>query len=47
VRFISSKYFEDASQNLIPSSKGGLAADSKWATDASLRTLLRRILSKT
>jgi hypothetical protein len=47
VRFISSKYFEDASQNLIPSSKGGLAADSKWATDASLRVLLRRILSKT
>jgi hypothetical protein len=47
VRFISSKYFEDVSQNLIPQAQGGLAADSKWAVDPALRTLLRRVLSRT
>jgi hypothetical protein len=44
VRFISSRYFEDDSQNLIPQSCGGLAEDSKWATDGSLRELLRSVL---
>ena len=43
-RFISEKYFEDYRQNLIPREKGGLAEDSKWATDPSLRVWLRMIL---
>jgi cell division septation protein DedD len=47
VRFISSSYFEDSSQNLVSASQGGLAADSKWAVDPSLRTLLRSVLGKT
>jgi hypothetical protein len=46
VRFISSKYFEDDSNNLISESNGGLAADSKWATDGTLRALLRSVLKK-
>jgi hypothetical protein len=46
VRFISSKYFEDDSNNLISESNGGLAADSKWATEGTLRALLRSVLKK-
>jgi cell division septation protein DedD len=44
VRFISRKYFEDDSNNLISESNGGLASDSKWATDGTLRALLRSVL---
>jgi hypothetical protein len=46
VRFISRKYFEDDSNNLISESNGGLASDSKWATDGTLRALLRSVLKK-
>lgn len=46
-RFISSKYFEDEAQNLIPSEKGGLAPDSRWALDPFLRQLLRCVLQGT
>lgn len=44
-RFISKKYFEDAGQNLIPEERGGLAGDSKWITEDSLRVWLRQLLA--
>ena len=44
-RFISKKYFEDAGQNLIPKERGGLAGDSKWITEDSLRVWLRQLLA--
>lgn len=44
-RFISKKYFEDAGQNLIPKERGGLAGDSKWITEDSLRVWLRQLLT--
>ena len=43
-RFISQKYFEDEAGNLVPPEKGGLAVNSRWATDASLREILRLAL---
>ena len=43
-RFISSTYFEDAGGNLIPKEQGGLAADSKWVQEESLRMWLRQLL---
>ena len=39
------KYFEDAGQNLIPEERGGLAGDSKWITEDSLRVWLRQLLA--
>ena len=44
-RFISKKYFEDAGQNLIPKERGGLAGDSKWIMEDSLRVWLRQLLA--
>lgn len=44
-RFISKKYFEDAGQNLIPKERGGLAGDSKWIMEDSLRVWLRHLLA--
>lgn len=44
MRFISQKYFEDGSGNLVSRIDGGLEADSRWAADASLRSLLRHVL---
>ena len=44
-RFISSAYFEDSAQNLIPKEKGGIDPASPWAVDSSLRVLLRQVLS--
>ncbi len=43
-RFISWKYFEDESRNLVPETKGGLAENCRWATDQSLREILRQAL---
>ncbi len=43
-RFISRKYFEDAGWNLISKERGGLAGESKWAMDDSLRMRLRQLL---
>ncbi len=45
-RFISSKYFEDEYENLVPQEKGGLEADSVWATDSVRRQILRYALRK-
>lgn len=45
-RFISSKYFEDEHQNLIPQEKGGLSANSVWVTDSLRRQILRCALRK-
>lgn len=45
-RFISSKYFEDEQQNLIPQERGGLASDSVWATDSVRRQILRFALQQ-
>ena len=45
-RFISSRYFEDEYQRLIPQDRGGLAADSVWATDMTHRQILRYALGK-
>lgn len=45
-RFISSKYFEDEHENLIPQEKGGLSATSVWARDAIRRQILRYALRK-
>lgn len=44
-RFISKKYFEDAGRNLIPKERGGLAGDSKWIMEDSLRGWLRQLLA--
>lgn len=44
-RFISKKYFEDAGRNLIPKERGGLAGDSKWIMEDSLRVWLRQLLA--
>lgn len=44
MRFISQKYFEDESGNLVSRIDGGLEADSRWAVDTSLRSLLRHVL---
>lgn len=43
-RFISRKYFEDENGVLVPSARGGLSENSRWATDQSLRALLRSAL---
>ena len=43
-RFISSQYFEDEHENLIPQERGGLAPDSVWATDSVRRQILRYAL---
>ena len=45
-RFISSQYFEDEHENLIPQERGGLAPDSVWATDSVRRQILRYALRK-
>lgn len=45
-RFISNKYFEDEHENLIPQEKGGLPANSVWATDSLRRQILRYALRK-
>ena len=45
-RFISPKYFENEGGALVPSSKGGLSEESRWAKDQNLRELLRLALSQ-
>ena len=39
------EYFEDAGRNLIPKERGGLAGDSKWIMEDSLRVWLRQLLA--
>ncbi|MCM1106473.1 MAG: hypothetical protein NC355_05975 [Blautia sp.] len=46
MRFISKKYFENASGQLVAGSRGGLSSGSRWAVDLSLRSLLRSVLMR-